>query len=238
MTLVKICGINDPVAFDTAVEAGADWVGFVFFPPSPRYVTPDTAAALSRRIAGGPPRVGLFVNPDAADIVRVLDTVKLDILQIYGAANDLPAIRARFGLPLWRAVGISSTADLPSNPAGADRLLLEAKPPPNADRPGGNATTFDWSLLRGWSAPAPWLLAGGLTPDNVATAIRETGATAVDISSGVESRKGVKDAALIRAFIAAAKATAAQATDPTATDPKAIHPKAIHPKTVHPRAPE
>jgi phosphoribosylanthranilate isomerase len=205
MTQVKICGINDPLAFDTAVGAGADWVGFVFFPPSPRYVTPETAAALSRRIAGGPPRVGLFVNPDAAAIARVLDTVKLDILQIYGALDDLPAIRTRFGLPLWRAVGINSAADLPSNPSGADRLLLEAKPPAGASRPGGNATTFDWSVLRGWSAPAPWLLAGGLTPANVAIAIRETGADAVDVSSGVESSKGVKDAALIRAFIAAAK---------------------------------
>jgi phosphoribosylanthranilate isomerase len=208
MTLVKICGINDPLAFETAVEAGADWVGFVFFPPSPRYVRPETAAALSGRIAGGPPRVGLFVNPDAAAIARVLDTVKLDVLQIYGALDDLPAIRTRFGLPLWRAVGINSAADLPSDPGGADRLLLEAKPPAGANRPGGNATTFDWSVLRGWSPPAPWLLAGGLTPANVATAIRETGAEAVDVSSGVESSKGVKDAALIRAFIAAAKGTA------------------------------
>jgi phosphoribosylanthranilate isomerase len=205
MTLVKICGINDPVAFDTAVDAGADWVGFVFFPPSPRSVTPETAAALSRRITGGPPRVGLFVNPDIATIARVLDTVALDVLQIYQALDQLPAIRSRFGLPIWRAVGIDSAADLPSDPGGADRLLLEAKPPAGANRPGGNATTFDWSLLRGWSAPAPWMLAGGLTVGNVAAAIRETGATAVDVSSGVESSKGVKDAALIRAFIAAAK---------------------------------
>jgi phosphoribosylanthranilate isomerase len=208
MTLVKICGINDPLAFDTAVEAGVDWVGFVFFPPSPPDVTPETAAALSGRIAGGPPRVGLFVNPDATAIARVLDTVKLDVLQIYGALDDLAAIRTRFGLPLWRAVGINSAADLPSDPGGADRLLLEAKPPAGANRPGGNATTFDWSVLRGWSAPAPWLLAGGLTPTNLATAIRETGAEAVDVSSGVESSKGVKDAALIRAFIAAAKGAA------------------------------
>jgi phosphoribosylanthranilate isomerase len=208
MTQVKICGINDPAAFDTAVEAGADWVGFVFFPPSPRYVTPDTAAALSGRIAGGPPRVGLFVDPDPAVIARVLDSVKLDILQIYGAVDDLPAIREQFGLPVWRAVGITSATDLPSDALGADRLLLDAKPPPGANRPGGNATTFDWPILRGWSSPAPWVLAGGLTPDNVAAAIRETGADAVDVSSGVESSKGVKDVRLIRAFIAAAKGTA------------------------------
>jgi phosphoribosylanthranilate isomerase len=206
MTKVKICGINDPLAFDTAVDAGADWVGFVFFPPSPRYVPPKTAAALSRRIVGGPPRVGLFVAPTEAAIARVLDAVTLDVLQIYGALDVLDAIWARFGLPIWRAVGIDSAADLPTAPLGADRLLLEARPPAGANRPGGNATIFDWSLLRGWPAPAPWVLAGGLTVDNVADAIRQTGTDAVDVSSGVESTKGVKDAALIRAFIAATKA--------------------------------
>jgi phosphoribosylanthranilate isomerase len=205
MTRVKICGINDPAAFDTAVQAGADWAGFVFFPPSPRYITPEAAAALSSRITGGPPRVGLFVNPTETAIAQVLDTVKLDILQIYGVQDNLPAIRTRFGLPIWRAIGVNSAADLPTTPQGADRLLLEAKPPAGATRPGGNATTFNWSLLQGWSEPAPWILAGGLTPDNVAQAIHETGAEAVDVSSGVESRKGVKDANLIRAFIAAAK---------------------------------
>ncbi|HEY1411208.1 MAG TPA: phosphoribosylanthranilate isomerase [Rhodopila sp.] len=206
MIQVKICGINDPAAFDAAVEAGADWVGFVFFPPSPRYVTPEAAAALSNRISGGPPRVGLFVEPTEATIDRVLETAHLDILQIYGALDRLHAIRARFKLPIWRATGVSSPADLPTAPLGADRLLLEAKPPAGADRPGGNATVFDWSILRGWSAPAPWILAGGLTPANVADAIRQTGATAVDVSSGVEKAKGVKDLALIRAFIAAARA--------------------------------
>jgi phosphoribosylanthranilate isomerase len=205
MTKVKICGINDPLGFDTVVEAGADWVGFVFFPPTPRYVTPDTAAALSGRIAGGPPRVGLFVNPDLEAIARVLDTVGLDVLQIYGALGELATIKARFGLPIWRAVGINSAADLPTDPLAADRLLLEAKPPAGANRPGGNATSFDWAVLRGWPAPAPWVLAGGLTPDNVTGAIRATGADTVDVSSGVESSKGVKDPALIRAFIAAAK---------------------------------
>jgi phosphoribosylanthranilate isomerase len=205
MTKVKICGINDPVAFDTAIEAGADWVGFVFFPPSPRAVTPETAATLSGRITGGPPRVGLFVDPNLAAIAEVLDIMKLDVLQIYGALDHLEAIKARFGLPIWRAVGITSAADLPTQTMGADRLLLEAKAPAGSTRPGGNATTFDWSLLRGWSAPAPWLLAGGLTPDNVAAAIRQTGADVVDVSSGVERSKGVKDPALIRTFINAAK---------------------------------
>jgi phosphoribosylanthranilate isomerase len=209
MTQVKICGINDKVAFDTAVEAGADWVGFVFFPPSPRFVTPETAAALSGRIAAGPPRVGLFVEPTPAAIATVLAAVKLDILQIYGAMDGLAAIKAQFGLPIWHATGIGSAADLPTSTLGADRLLLEAKPPAAADRPGGNATVFDWSILRGWNAPGPWVLAGGLTPENVATAIRQTGAQAVDVSSGVESRKSVKDSGRIRAFIAAAKGAVA-----------------------------
>jgi phosphoribosylanthranilate isomerase len=208
MTGVKICGINGPAAFDAAVEAGADWVGFVFFPPSPRFVTPQAAAALSGRVAGGPARVGLFVEPDLAAIARVLDTVELDVLQIYGALDGLATIRTRFGLPIWRAVGINSVADLPTETLGADWVLLEAKAPVGATRPGGNATTFDWSVLLGWAAPAPWVLAGGLTVDNVATAIRETGAEVVDVSSGVESSRGVKDVGLIRAFVASAKAVA------------------------------
>jgi phosphoribosylanthranilate isomerase len=202
---VKICGINDPVAFDTAVQAGADWIGFVFFPPSPRNVTPQIAAALSARIPGGPLRVGLFVEPDITAIAHVLDTVRLDALQIYGAPDDLTAMKTRFGLPIWRAVGIATAADLPTAAMGAQRLVLEAKPPVGANRPGGNATTFDWRILAGWSAPASWMLAGGLTPQNVATAISQSEADAVDVSSGVESRKGVKDAGLIRAFITAAR---------------------------------
>ncbi len=202
---IKICGINDPDAFDTAVAAGADYVGFVFFPPSPRYVTPDRAADLSARHPGGPLRVGLFVDPTAEAIAAVLDTMRLDVMQLYGRL-DFAGLRARFGLPVWRAVGVDTAADLPSDAGGADALVLEAKPPAAATRPGGNATWFDWSLLRGWSAPAPWILAGGLTPDNVAEAIRSTGATTVDVSSGVERARGVKDPALIRRFIALTRA--------------------------------
>jgi phosphoribosylanthranilate isomerase len=212
---VKICGINDPVAFDTALEAGADWIGFVFFPPSPRYVTPEAAAALSSRRPGGPARVGLFVDPTDAEIAAAMAALPLDILQLNGA-KDIPGLRARFGLPIWRATGISVAADLPRQADGADALLLDAKPAATATRPGGNAQSFDWSLLRGWKAPSPWILAGGLTPANVAEAIRITGAPAVDVSSGVERQRGVKDPALIRAFIAAAKARSLQATSPTA----------------------
>jgi len=205
MTQVKICGINDEIAFDTATEAGADWIGFVFFPASPRYLTPEAAAALSSRHTGGPLRVGLFVEPTPTMIATALEYVKLDVLQIYGALDRLDTFKARFGLPIWRGVGIGRAADLPTEALGANRLLIEAKPPAGANRPGGNATTFDWSVLRGWAAPVPWVLAGGLTPANIATAVRETGAPAVDVSSGVESRKGVKDPTLIRAFIGAAK---------------------------------
>jgi phosphoribosylanthranilate isomerase len=205
MIRVKICGINEPMGLDAAVEAGADWVGFVFFPRSPRFVTPEAAASLSARVRGGPPRVGLFVEPSPDVIAAVLDHVRLDILQIYGAADHLAAIRARFGLPIWRALGIGAPGDLPDGPGIADALVLEAKPPAGADRPGGNAARFDWRMLKGWRAPAPWLLAGGLTPDNVATAIEQAGAAAVDVSSGVELTKGVKDPATIQAFIRAAK---------------------------------
>ncbi|MFO1029088.1 MAG: phosphoribosylanthranilate isomerase [Acetobacteraceae bacterium] len=202
---VKICGINDPTAFDTAVEAGADWLGLVFFPPSPRAVTAAQAAALSRRLEGGPPRVGLFVDPTDDLIASVLAAVPLSALQVYGRDVSPARLRARFGLPVWRPVGIAAPADLPVSSQDADALLLEAKPPADATRPGGNAVSFDWSMLRGWTAPCPWMLAGGLTPDNVAEAIRMTGATAVDVSSGVEREKGRKDPALIRRFIACAK---------------------------------
>ena len=200
MVRVKICGINDPVAFDTVVAAGADYVGFNFFPPSPRFVTPVQAAELSARHPGGPLRVGLFVDPTTEAIAATLNAVRLDILQLYGQV-DFPGLRARFGLPVWRAVGIDAASDLPREPGGADALVLEAKPPPAATRPGGNALRFDWSLLHDWTAPAPWILAGGLTPDNVAAAIRATGATTVDVSSGVERTRGMKDPALIRRFI-------------------------------------
>jgi phosphoribosylanthranilate isomerase len=208
---VKICGINDAAAFDAVVAAGADYVGLNFFPPSPRYVTPAQAAALSARHPAGPLRVGLFVDPTAEAIAAALDAVRLDALQLYGRM-DIAALRERFGLPVWRAIGVDAAADLPHDAGGADALLLEAKPPPAATRPGGNAARFDWSLLRHWTAPAPWVLAGGLTPDNVAEAIRMTGATTVDVSSGVERSRGVKDPALIRAFIANARGGLPQPT--------------------------
>ena len=201
---IKICGLNSAAAFDAAIDAGADWVGFNFFAASPRYVTPATAAALSARVPGGPQRVGLFVAPTDGMIAEVLARVRLDVLQVYGAA-DLARLRARFGLEVWRPVGVSSSEDLPPALDGADALLLDAKPPAHATRPGGNAISFNWNMLRDWAAPGPWLLAGGLTVANVAEAIAISQPPAVDVSSGVETAPGVKDPALIRAFIAAAR---------------------------------
>ena len=205
MIRIKICGVNDAAAFDATVAAGADWLGFVFFAASPRAVSPAQAAALSARQTGGPLRVGLFVEPTDAEIVAVLGAVRLDVLQLYVAAPRAADIRSKFGLPVWRAVGVTQAADLPAEAGGVDGFVVEPKPPPGATQPGGNATALDWSLLAGWRAPAPWLLAGGLTPGNVAEAIRASNAGAVDVSSGVESRRGVKDPALIAAFVAAAR---------------------------------
>ena len=202
---VKICGITSAEGMDAAVAAGADWVGLNFFAASPRLVTPAQAATLASR-PGVPVLVGLFVAPDDAEIEAVLAEVSLDVLQIYADAERAAAIRARFGRPVWRAVGVSARDDLPRDAQGVDGFIIEAKAPPGATRPGGNAAAFDWSILRGWQAPAPWALAGGLTPGNVAAAVRITGAAAVDVSSGVEREKGVKDPALIAAFVQAARA--------------------------------
>lgn len=200
---VKICGINSRSAYRASVDAGADWVGFVFFPHSPRYVTAEEARTIATE--DGPPRVGLFVDPDAAVIASVLDTVRLDILQLYAGEKTCRAMRARFGLKVWRAVGVASAADLPDSDEGLDGFIIESKMPPNASRPGGNAAAFDWTIAKGWAAPAPWLLAGGLTPTNVAGAIAASGTAAVDVSSGVETAPGEKSPALIHDFIRAAK---------------------------------
>jgi phosphoribosylanthranilate isomerase len=216
--MIKICGINDAPGFDAAVAAGADMLGFVFFPPSPRAVTPAQAGALSARQVGalsarqpgGPQLVGLFVDADDALLDAVLAAVPLDLLQLHGKEDPArcAAIRARYGLPVMKAQGVAVAADLDALAAWApvvDRFLLDARPPPGAALPGGNAEAFDWSLTAGRAIPRPWLLAGGLTPGNVAEAIRVSGAPGVDVSSGVEAARGVKDPALIRAFVAAAR---------------------------------
>jgi phosphoribosylanthranilate isomerase len=208
---VKICGVNDAAGFDAAVAAGADMLGFVFYPPSPRAVTPAQAAALSARQAGGPLRVGLFVDAGDALIAEVLAALPLDLLQLHGAEDPARcvALRARFGLPVMKAHGVATAEDLAALEAFApvvDRFLLDARPPPGASLPGGNAAAFDWRVTAGRAIPRPWLLAGGLTPGNVAEAIRVSGAPGVDVSSGVERARGVKDPALVAAFVAAARA--------------------------------
>ena len=205
-TEVKICGVNTPLAFDTAAEAGADWVGFVFVAASPRAVTPGEAARIAARRPGGPGRVGLFVEPTDEDLGGALDAMHLDAVQLYASAERASAVRQRFGVPVWLAVGVAEPADLPSEaPLGVDRLLLDAKPKAGAALPGGNAHPFDWAMLRGWQAPLPWMLAGGLSPAVVADAVRASNAPGVDVSSGVESARGVKDPALIRAFVEAVR---------------------------------
>jgi phosphoribosylanthranilate isomerase len=208
--VVKICGVNDPAAMHAAAAAGADLVGFVFFPPSPRAVTPEQAAALAMP---GPGRVGLFVDPTDEQIAAVLAALPLDLIQLHG--EETPArcagVRARFGLPVMKALGIAAASDLDAladyAPA-VDRFLLDAKAPPGAPLPGGNAAPFDWTLTAGREIPRPWLLAGGLTPENVAEAIAASGARGVDVSSGVEKARGVKDPARIAAFVAAARGAA------------------------------
>ena len=209
MTEVKICGVRDAAGFDAAAEAGAAMVGFVFYPPSPRAVTPAEAAALSARIEGGPLRVGLFVDPTDEEIAAVLAAVPLGLIQLHGAEAPArcAAIRARFGVPVMKALGIGEAADFAALEAYAsvvDRFLLDAKPPAGASLPGGNAAAFDWGLTAGRVIPRPWLLAGGLTPETVAEAIRQSGAAGVDVSSGVERARGIKDPARIRAFVGAA----------------------------------
>jgi phosphoribosylanthranilate isomerase len=203
---VKICGINSESSFDAAVEAGAGLLGFVFFKRSPRCISPRQAAALSSRCQSGPLRVGLFVEPTDDDIKSVLDSIRLDKLQIYAPIQRCQDIKAKFGVMTGRAVGACHQKDLPQHAEGMDCLVVESKPPAEATRPGGNGLALDWTICKTWNAPVPWLLAGGLTAENVAEAITQSGAPGVDVSSGVESLPGVKSPALIRRFIANAHA--------------------------------
>lgn len=209
--IVKICGLTDEDAVATAVENGADMIGFVFFEKSPRNVSPDAVIEMLEDLPEDVQVVGLFVDPTDAEINRVMQRVRLDIVQLHG--NETPErvdeIRLEFAVEVIKAIGVASAEDLKAAEAyveAADYLLFDAKPPAGADRPGGNANSFPWSLMKGWTHSAPWLLAGGLTPQNVAQALAESGAPGVDVSSGVESAPGVKDADKIAAFIAACDA--------------------------------
>ncbi len=207
---VKICGLNDAAAVDAAVSAGADYLGFVIFPKSPRHVSPADAGALARR-KGAAKSVAVLVDPTEPQLGAVLRDMQPDIIQLHGGESPARCLDARHyaGDAVWKAMGVSTAADLARAApyAGhADGFVFDAKPPKQADRPGGLGRAWDYRLLKGFDAGAPWLLAGGLTPDTVAKAIRESGATAVDVVSGVESAPGVKDIGKIKAFIAAAKA--------------------------------
>ncbi len=204
---VKICGLSEPDTVDAAVRAGADWVGFVFFPRSPRCVSVGTAMALRRFVPDTVGVVGLLVKPSDAEVDAVCAALPGAILQIYDDAARCAAIRARVGAPVWRAIGVDRAEDLPVE-TGLDGLVVESRPPAGADRPGGNGQEFDWRITAGWQAPSPWLLAGGLRQDNVAEAVRQSGARAVDVSSGVENAPGRKDAGMIAAFVRAVRGEA------------------------------
>lgn len=207
-TRVKICGLRDAAMLDAAVQAGAAYVGLVFFEKSPRNVTLAQAAALAAMVPAGVAKVALVVDADDAQLDALLAQVPVDILQLHG--SETPArvteVKARYGLPVMKAVGVAGPDDLAALETYAqvaDQLLVDAKPPKGADLPGGNGLSFDWRLIAGRRWSVPWMLAGGLTPANVAQAVALTGAGQVDVSSGVESAPGVKDAALIAAFCAA-----------------------------------
>ena len=214
--LVKICGVNDAAAARAAGEAGAWMIGFVFYPPSPRAVTPARAAELARDLPEGVVRVALLVDADDALVDAVAATGVVDVLQLHGHETParVAAIRARTGLPVMKALAVAERADVEAAAAYdgvADRILFDAKPPKGmaGALPGGNGLSFDWRLLDGLALATPWMLSGGLDAGNVASAIRLTGARAVDASSGVEDLPGVKSPDKIRAFVAAAKAASA-----------------------------
>ncbi|MDM8167536.1 phosphoribosylanthranilate isomerase [Roseovarius sp.] len=210
-TRVKICGLTDPADIPAAIVAGASYLGFNFFPKSPRYIDLEAAAFMAASVPVGVGKVGLTVDADDATLDLLTTTVPLDFLQLHGKESParVAEVKERYGLPVIKVVGISGPEDVTQIDfygKVADQILVDAKPPKGADRPGGNAVAFDWKLIAGRRWPVPWMLAGGLTPENVAEAIRLTGARQVDVASGVESAPGVKDPERMRAFIDNARA--------------------------------
>lgn len=203
----KICGLSTPETLDAALRHGASHVGFVFFPPSPRHLDFARAAQLAARVPSHVRRVGVFVDPDDALVEQAVASGTIDAVQLHKtAASRVAAIRARTGLESWAAVAVKTRADLDAAGAfagAADRILYDAKTPDDAKLPGGMGLRFDWALLDGFRHPLPWALSGGLDPANVGEAIARTGATLVDVSSGVESAPGVKDMDKIGAFLKA-----------------------------------
>lgn len=205
-TLVKICGLRTPETLDAALVAGADYVGFVFFPPSPRHVGYEEARGLGLRAAGRAQKVALTVDADDATFGAIVEALKPDMLQLHGKEppERVAALRARFGLPIVKALPVETAADLAAATAyagAADWLLFDARAPKDATRPGGLGRPFDWALLIGLDPGLPFMLSGGLEPGNVGQALAVTRAPAVDVSSGVESVPGVKDPSKIRAFV-------------------------------------
>jgi len=210
MTLVKICGLTEPATLDAAVAAGADHVGLVFFPRSPRHLSFDRAAGLAARVPDRVRRVGVFVDADDAFLETAVRAGRLDAVQLHG--DEPPAraadVKRRFGIEVWKAVPVRTRADIDGARAyrgSADRLLFDAKAPKGADLPGGNGLRFDWRLLDGAAIGMAWGLSGGLDPESVADAIGATGAPLVDVSSGVEDAPGVKSAEKIGAFVRAVR---------------------------------
>ena len=211
---IKICGLKTPETLEVALEFGADMVGFVFFPPSPRDLGLEAARTLGARVRGRAAKVALTVNANNHLLGDIIDALKPDLLQLHGKETPerVAVVRSHFGLPVMKALPIASRKDL--SPIHlyakvADRLIFDARPPREATRPGGLGTPFDWNLLRNINPGVPFMLSGGLDAGNVAKAIAITRATGVDVSSGVERAPGVKDPAKIREFIRAARAAEA-----------------------------
>ena len=207
---VKICGLRSLADVAAVAGAGAAYMGLNFFPKSPRFVTPDQARLLALAAPDGLCKVGLVVDADDATLDAILAAVPLDMLQLHGveSAERVAQVRARYGLPVMKVIGVADEGDLAGlleMSLAADQVMIDAKPPKGAALPGGNGLTFDWRLVAGRRWLKPWMLAGGLTPQNVAEAIRLTGVRQVDVASGVESAPGVKDAARIAAFCVAAR---------------------------------
>jgi phosphoribosylanthranilate isomerase len=211
--LIKICGLRTPDALDTALDAGADMVGFVFFPPSPRHLGYEAARLLGERVKGRAQKVALSVDATDLELGNLVDALKPDLLQLHGKETPerVAVLRSRFGLPVMKALPVAQKSDL--SPVRqyarvADRVLFDARAPLEATRPGGLGKVFDWSLLQNIEIAVPFMLSGGLDAKNVGDAIAITRAPAVDVSSGVEKRPGEKDPDKIRAFIRAARAAA------------------------------
>ena len=206
---VKICGLRRPADVEAVARAGAAYAGFVFFAKSPRHLTIAEARPLLLAVPVGLAKVALTVDADDAALDAIVEALPFDMLQLHGheSPDRVAQVRARYGLPVMKAVGVADAGDLAAvfeYSLVADQVLIDAKPPKGAAIPGGNGLAFDWRLLAGRRWLRPWMLAGGLTPENVAEAIRLTGARQVDVSSGVESAPGVKDAGRIAGFVAAA----------------------------------